>query len=97
MKLVFAVLVIGLSLNQNANAQTQPQPLSPAATSGQKPSATPKDRAAPLGGVVCKWRGGDFSPGAEFCVFSGRALVCENGVWKHEDLPGCVVTPPVLP
>jgi hypothetical protein len=38
-----------------------------------------------------------FLAGATFCVFSGRALLCENGVWKPQDLPACIVTPAVLP
>jgi hypothetical protein len=93
MKLIVAILATLLCLGLDANAQTNPP--SSAAAPAKKPPA--KDRVAPVDGSVCKWKGGDFSAGAEFCVFSGRALVCENGAWKHEDLPACVVTPPVFP
>ena len=96
MKIIAIVFAISLGLSFGANAQTRdpaaapPAPAAAAAAAKKKPEPV-KD------GSFCKWKGGDFSPGAEFCVFSGRAMLCENGVWKREDLSACIVTPAVLP
>jgi hypothetical protein len=73
------------------NAQPKPLPIVPAASTASAPKKLAESAKE------CKRKGGDFSPGATFCVFSGLALLCENGVWKHQDLPACIVTPAVLP
>jgi hypothetical protein len=39
-----------------------------------------KNRQARSDEASCKRKGGDFSPGAEFCVFSGIALRCEMAI-----------------
>jgi len=91
MKIIAVVVATSLALSFAANAQTQPPPGAPA------PAAAKKKEPARADQPLCKWKGGDFSPGAEFCVFSGRALLCENGVWKRQDLAACIVTPAVFP
>jgi hypothetical protein len=90
-RLTAAVIAVSLGTSFAANAQPKPLPTVPAA------SAVPAARKPAEPAKECKWKGGDFSPGATFCVFSGRALLCENGVWKHQDLPAGIVTPAVLP
>ena len=99
MKVIAVVIAISLGMNLgmsfSANAQTAAAaPAAPAAAPKKKPDPPQEARTE---GPFCKWKGGDFSPGAEFCVFSGRALLCENGIWKREDLAACIVTPAVLP
>jgi hypothetical protein len=92
MKAIAIGLAISICLSVAANAQTRDPPAAaPAPAAAKKKPDTAKD------GYFCRWKGGDFSPGAEFCVFSGRAMLCENGVWKREDLAACIVTPAVLP
>ena len=91
MRLIAAVIAVSLGTSFAVNAQPKPLPTVPAA------SAVPAAKKPAEPAKECKWKGGDFSPGATFCVFSGRALLCENGVWKHQDLPACIVTPAVLP
>jgi hypothetical protein len=92
MKTIAIIFATGLCLSFAANAQTRDPPATPATAAAAKKKPEPaKD------GSFCKWKGGDFSPGAEFCVFAGRAMLCENGVWKREDLSVCIVTPAVLP
>lgn len=98
MKVVAVALAVSLGLVLSANAQTREPAAAavaaPAAAAKKKPDAA---RDARADGPFCKWKGGDFSAGAEFCVFNGRSLLCENGVWKQMANPACIVTPATLP
>ena len=96
LKSLLGVLALTMWLCFGAQAQTQ-APASVAAASTSAAAAAAKKPPVAKDGVGCKWKGGEFSQGAEFCVFSGRALLCDNGIWKREDLTACVVTPAVLP
>lgn len=95
LKLSLSLLAFNLWPCLGAQAQSQ-APVSVAAASTSAAPAAKKPAVAKET-TGCRWKGGEFSQGAEFCVFSGRALLCENGVWKREDLTACVVTPAVLP
>ena len=92
MKRVAFVIVLMMFVSSVAMAQTTAAPLA-----GKKPTEPQKERAGRTDETSCKWKGGEFSPGAEFCVFSGRALRCENGIWKRQDMPACIVTPNAFP
>jgi hypothetical protein len=77
MKSIATVLMSSLFISPVAMARI-PLPGRLGAPAAKKLAAPVKNRQARTDKASCKRKGGDFSPGAESCVFSGRALRCEK-------------------